>query len=100
MSFENVYEEKARFVKKLQNFYQKECRNIETIKRLDYLHTEQGSEFVYVTYNSNAQKRFCVTADNEQGIAKDFFKYLDHVEEQLWLIPGDAAFVDEFTEDE
>lgn len=99
--FEEMYKEKARFVKKLQNFYIRDCRNIETIKRLDYVHDEDAAtEFIYVSYTSHSQKRIYVTGSNEQGMLIAFCHYLDHFDSYYWLNPNEAAFRSEFLEDE
>ena len=94
MGFNNY---KAQFVKSLEAFYKKECRNVETIHRLDYVE-EDFEEWVYVTYQSYSQKRFCVTGDSEQDILTDFVKYLQNYDAYDWLLPNDEKFRAEFME--
>lgn len=100
MAQKEMYKEKAAFVKKLQLFYIKDCRNAETIKRLDYYHDELlDEEFVYVTFMApDAQKRIDVRGRNEQGIFILFAKFLQNHDSYHWLWPAD--FKEEFTEDE
>lgn len=100
---QEMYKEKARFVKKLQLFYIRDCGNAETIKRLDYVFDEEaGTEFVYVSYQSYSQRRFNVRYDSYQDIVADFFTFLEDSQQKkyFWLMPSDPAFRKEFLEDE
>ena len=98
---QEMYKEKARFVKKLQTFYIRDVRNIETIKRLDYLRDEkEETEFVYVTFMSGAQKRIFVSGLNEQGIFLAFAQFIKSTDDFFWLNPFEGAFREEFLEDE
>ena len=97
---QEMYKEKERFIKKMQLFYQRDCRNVETIWHLNYLHNEEdGSEFVYVTYESYSQKRFCVTGSNEQGMLIDFVHFLEHQDRYAWLTKAEGTLHEEFMED-
>lgn len=98
---QEIYRNKALFVKKLQLFYKRDCRNIETIKRLDYIRDdESGNEFIYVTYESLSQKRIIVNSSNEQGMLMDFCNFISNSKNYYWLMPTEAAFRKEFLEDE
>lgn len=93
--------EKAHFVKKLQLFYKRDCENPEGIKRLDYVYSDEaGTEFIYVTYKSESQKRIFVGCDSKQQMLMDFCHFLDNADHYFWLLPGEAAFREEFLEDE
>lgn len=98
-----MYKDKARFVKKLQTFYIRDCGNAEDIKRLDYVFdAEEGTEFVYVSYQSYSQRRFNVRYNSYQEIAAEFFDFLEdtHQKKYFWLMPSDPSFRKEFLEDE
>lgn len=77
-------EEKKVFVERLCDFY---CTNVNPqfgIESMEY--TKEGpEEFVYVSFRSGSYKRFCVTADSNQGIFKDFVKFLNDFDSYSWL---------------
>ena len=98
---QEIYRNKAHFVKKLQLFYKRDCENPEGIKRLDYVYSDEaGTEFIYVTYESESQKRIYVGYDSKQAMLKDFCNFLDNADHFSWLLPGEPAFKEEFLEDE
>lgn len=100
MEQSDIYKNKARFVKKLQNFYTRDCKNGHSIKRLDYVCEMEESEFIYVSFNSYSQKRIYVSGKNEEGMLLDFCRFLSNMDEYYWLLPADAAYRAELLEDE
>lgn len=79
---------KADFVEELKNFYMNVIGNPEGIEDLRYIEFPQiDREYVYVLWRSGAQQRFSVWGDNEQGITKDFFRFLDNHDHYGWLKP-------------
>ena len=97
----DIYKEKARFVKKLQQFYIDDCKNPETIKRLDYVYDEESeNEFIYVSFRTHSQKRIYVAGRNQQGMLMDFTRFLANMDSFYWLMSADPAFRAEFLEDE
>lgn len=76
--------EKKVFVERLCDFY---CTNVSSqfgIESMDYIR-EGHEEFVYVSFRSGSRKKFCVTADSNEGILKDFIKFLNDFNNYQWL---------------
>lgn len=80
----NGMKSKADFVEELKEFYIKVVGNIEEITDMSYIAGEDGSEYVYVSWG-DSQKRFSVWGDNNQGILKDFVRFLNNFSEYSWL---------------
>ncbi len=77
-------EEKKVFVERLCDFY---CTNVNPQFGIESMaYTKEGpEEFVYVSFRTGSYKRFCVTADSNQGIFKDFVKFLNDFDSCSWL---------------
>ena len=76
---------KADFVDELFNFYTKVVDPNSDIVDMFYEHIDGHEEWVYVTYSTGAQKRFCVTCDNRKGILSDFNRFIQHPNDFGWL---------------
>lgn len=71
------------FVDALAKFYIATTGSPDQISDLSYV--QDRGEWVYVTYESGDQKRFCVTGDSDHGILIDFAKFLRYSDDYEWL---------------
>ena len=76
-------ENKAIFVKEFEKLIKKETSEYSDIDRLDYIKSENHEEYVYVTYNSGAQRRINVSCDSCKAIIEDFVGRINSAE---WLM--------------
>lgn len=75
---------KASFVEELKNFYINVAGNPEGISDLIYVRVGHD-EFVYVSWKSFSQKRFCVTGDSLGAIMNDFCRFMSNQDSYRWL---------------
>ena len=71
------------FVQSLLEFYLECVGNPEQVADMSYV--QNGGEWIYVTFESGDQKRFCVNGDSNQGILQDFCKFLRYFDDYEWL---------------
>ncbi len=77
-----MIENKKMFVKQFEALL-KSTAMFSDVKRLDY-YKDDKEESIYVTYESNSQKRINVHMDSCGAMMADFFKQIDIDD---WVIP-------------
>jgi len=80
--------EKAQYVEELRIFYTEKTVVYNDIADMFYA-IEDGNEWVYVTYKTDSQKRFCVNGMNKRGILWEFVKFLHYFDDYMWIMPGE-----------
>lgn len=75
-----VHENKSQFVKKFCKLIRQNTSEYADVKDITYRMEENGEEYIYVTFESNTQRKICVSADSCRAIMEDFLSKISHAQ--------------------